>query len=95
MAQSGAGGAPRPRRRIGQASAAEALLKRISGGCIGKAEPDMESVSLVPAAASANYNAAFRRQAPRTEWGHRGRRPQCPFHQSPLRLFTRIETVSA
>jgi hypothetical protein len=31
----------------------------------------------------------------RTEWGHRGRRPQCPFHQSPLRLFTRIETVSA
>jgi hypothetical protein len=27
--------------------------------------------------------------------GHRGRRPQCPFHQSPSRLFTRIETVSA
>jgi hypothetical protein len=27
--------------------------------------------------------------------GYRGRRPQCPFHQSLLRLFTRIETVSA
>jgi resolvase-like protein len=27
--------------------------------------------------------------------GYRGRRPQCPLHQSPSRLFTRIETVSA
>src|SRR5262249_52823647 len=35
-----------------------------------------------------------KRQAP-GPGGYRGRGPQCPFHQSPLRLFTRIETVSA
>jgi hypothetical protein len=34
-------------------------LKRISGGGVRKAEADVELLSLVPAAASANYEAAF------------------------------------
>jgi hypothetical protein len=54
----------------------------------------------VPVLTNTNPRRQFRcrlpvsnkRQAP---WGYRGRRPQCPLHQSPLRLFTRIDTVSA
>jgi hypothetical protein len=38
--------------------------------------------------------SAVEQQAP-GPWGYRGRHPQCRFHQSLLRLFTRIETVSA
>jgi hypothetical protein len=34
-------------------------VKGISGGGVGKAEADMELLSLVPAAASANCDAAF------------------------------------
>jgi hypothetical protein len=44
---------------MGQAGAAEAALKGISGGCVRKAEADMELLSLVSAAASTNYDAPF------------------------------------
>jgi hypothetical protein len=40
-----------------QAGAAEAL-KGFGGSCIGKAEAEMELLSLVPAAASANDDTA-------------------------------------
>ena len=44
---------------MGQAGAAEATLKGISGSCVRKAEADMELLSLMSGAASANYDAPF------------------------------------
>jgi hypothetical protein len=45
--------------RIGQAPAAKALLKSISGGGIGEAEADRELLPLVTAAATADRDASF------------------------------------
>src|SRR5215471_11449084 len=44
---------------MSQALAAEALVKGISSGGIGEAEADVELLHLMPAAATANRNAAL------------------------------------
>ena len=54
-----AGGTTGLERLIGQARAAEALLKGISRDGIGEAEADGELLRLMPAAATANRNAVL------------------------------------